>query len=261
MAKLHELLAVESDVAGQAETCRTDLKGTFASKTHHFSKRIVQEKALVDGVADRTTSQLDMQSTVGTELRWIGKHLEKKLDIGHQVDVGNTLAKADVVLDNGTVLLKDVPTTSLLRMAHRVGEIKDLVVSVPTLDPAKNFAPDPDQGVGVFRAKDETKIRPEKVFQYVVMVAPTDKFPAQVKELMVDKPIAEVVTQEWSGLITVKQKAELLDRVEDLIRAIKKARARANDIDLDIRQHVIGAKILQHVFGDLVKQDTATPAA
>ena len=81
------------------------------------------------------------------------------------------------------------------------------------------------------------------------MVPPTDKHPAQVKELVLDKPIGTLVTQEWSSLITVSQKGDMLDRVEELLRAVKKARARANELELDVRQNKIGTDVLKFIVG------------
>lgn len=251
MAKLHELLAVETDVTGQTKTCMADLKNTFASKAHHFTKRVITRKFKDENLADRVETNLSLQTTVGRELVWISQKMGTFLDIGHQVDVGNTQATASVVLDSGSVVLKDVPTTSLLRMAHRLVELQELITAIPTLDPAKNFSPDSNEGPDIYRAADAEKEHGEKVFDYVVMV-PADKFPAQVKELMKDKITSTTLTQEWSGLITVAQKGEMLDRVEDLKRAVKKARARANEVELDVKTHVIGNKVLDYVFSGKV---------
>lgn len=220
MAKLHELLSVESDLRGQAEACRTD----------------------------KVESQLALQTTVRKELAWIGEKLAKALNIGHQIDVSNTTATADVVLDDGTILLRSVPTTSLLRLEHRVVEIRELVHTIGTVDPAKGFEADPNEGEGIFRARDVSTYRGEKVFDFVVMVPPTDKHPAQVKELVKDVPTTTVLTQEWSSLVTVAEKGDMLDRVEDLLRAIKQARARANEMEIDVRQNKIGESVLNYVF-------------
>ena len=58
-SKLHELLAVENEVRGQAETCRTDLKNTFEKKPHHFTKKIVTVKSKKEGVPDKVEAQLN----------------------------------------------------------------------------------------------------------------------------------------------------------------------------------------------------------
>ena len=39
------------------------------------------------------------------------------------------------------------------------------------------------------------------------------------------------------------------DRVEILMRAVKKARSRANDQEIDVRQNKIGKTLLDYVFG------------
>lgn len=249
MSKLHEILAVESDLRNQAEVTRGDLKNTFEKKGHHFTKKVVTFKPNVEGMPDKVESQLSLQTTVRKELQWIGEKLTKAIDAGHQIDVANTLAAADVTLDNGTVLLKAVPSTSLLRMEHRIVEIRDLIQAIPTLDPAKGFTLDSSEGDGIFRARDDERPRTEKQFDFVVMVQPTDKHPAQVKELMLDKKIGTTVTQEWSSLITVAAKGDMLDRIEELLRAVKKARARANEYEVDVRQNKIGESILRYVIG------------
>ncbi len=249
MPKLHELLAVEGDLRSQAESCRADLKNTFEKKSHHFSKKLSTYKPIAEGAESKVESQLELQTTVAKELAWIGEKIAKAVDAGHQVDVANTTASADVVLDDGTILLKKVPATSLLRLEHRIVEIRELIHAIGTLDPASGFEPDPTEGSGIFKAKEQHSIRGEKQFSFVVMVPPTDKHPAQVKELMLDKPVGTLIKQEWSSLITVAAKGDMLDRVENLLRAVKKARARANEMELDVKQNRIGSDVWKYVVG------------
>ena len=250
--KLHELLAVDTQVKGQAEAARKDLMNTFEKKRHsHFSRKTITFFSDKDGVAPKVEAHQDLQTTIRRELKWIGEKLAGALDIGHQVDVANTMAAADVVLDNGKVLLEKVPTTSLLQMAHRIKELQEFVAAIPTLDPAQGFKEDESmstEGDTVHKALDVEKSRTEKSFDYVVMVQPTDKHPAQVKELSIDKVIGHTLTQEWSGLITTAEKGDMLDRVEEVSRAVKSARARANELELQVASHKIGERILNYVF-------------
>ena len=113
---------------------------------------------------------------------------------------------------------------------------------------AKGFEPDPNEGEGVFKARDDERPRTEKQFKFVVMVPSTDKHPAQVKEYMEDVPVSAAITQEWSSLITVSAKGDMLDRVEGLLQAVKKARAKANEVEVDQRQNKIGSSVLNYVF-------------
>jgi len=249
MSKLHELLAVEGNLRGQAEATRKDLMGTFEKKRHHFSEILVTFKSSKEGVPDKVESQLGLQTTIRKELAWIGEKLQASIDAAYQIDVANTIAKADVVLEDGTVILKDVPATSLLQLEKRLKEIQEFIFSVPTLDPAKGFELDADKGAGIYRARDVEKPRTEKQFEYVVMVGATKEHPAQVKELMLDKPIGTILQQEWSSLITTAEKGDMLDRCEALTRAVKKARSRANEQEVDVKTCKLAGKVLNYVFG------------
>ena len=248
MSKLHELLAVETNLRNQAEVTRKDLMNTFEKKRHHFSEAIITFKSNKEGEPDKVESQLGLQSTIYKEIDWIGDKIAAALDIGHQVDVANTIARADVILDNGTVILSQIPATSLLQLEKRIKDVQELVMSIPTLDPAKGFKADAERGEGIYRARDVEKPRTEKQFEFIVMVQPTEKHPAQVKELMVDRPIGTILQQEWSSLITVAEKGDMIDRVEELLRAIKKARSRANEQEVDVYSNKIGTPLLQYVF-------------
>jgi hypothetical protein len=248
MPKLHELLAVEANLKGQADTTRKDLMNTFDKKKHHFSEVITTFKPSTEGIPDKVESQLGLQTTVKKEIAWISEKLVAALDVAYQVEIANTLARADVQLEDGTVILKSLPATSLLQLEKRLKEIQEFVMTIPTLDPAKSFEPDPAKGEGIFKARDVEKPRTEKKFEYVVMVQPTKEHPAQVKELVVDRPVGVVLQQEWSSLITVAEKGDMLDRVEILTRAIKKARSKANEQDIDVKENKIATKLLNFVF-------------
>lgn len=248
MSKLHELLAVESSLRTQSEATRADLMNTFEKKRTHFSEVVQTFKSNKEGEEPKVEGRLGLQSTVTKELEWISDKISKALDAAHQIDLANLEAKADVVFEDGIILLKSVPATSLLQLEKRIKEIQVLVSAIPTLDPAKGFEPDKDRGDGIYRARDIEKDRTEKQFSFVVMVQPTDKHPAQVKELMLDKPTGTILQQEWSSLVTVAQKGDMLDRAENLLRAVKKARSRANEVDIDQKQNRIGATLLDYVF-------------
>src|SRR5439155_9146791 len=168
--KLHELLAVKDSLRTQAEATRADLMETFEKKRTHFSEKRVTFKSLTEGVEDKVESQLGLQTTVTKELIWIGEKIVKAIDIAHQVDQGNRIALADVVLEDGTVLLAQVPATTLLELEKRVKEVQDLIAKIPTLDPASGFEPDKERGAGIYKARDIEKPRTEKKFEFVVMV-------------------------------------------------------------------------------------------
>jgi len=252
MAKLHELLAVCSNLEAQATKTRLELQNTFEKKRHLFgSKRVTFTPSNAEDGQPVTEDQSDIQTTVKAEVNWLSGFLVKGIDSGHMIDVANTLATADVMLEDGTVVLSTVPATSLLQLEKRLKEVHDFISAIPTLDPAKGFVQDPAREEAVFKAREVTKTRTKKTLKVLTLAPATDKHPAQCKEYTEDVPIGAVLEQEWSSLITPAVKADLLERCENLTRAVKQARARANDLDLDVKGHKIGKALLDFIFQPL----------
>ena len=251
MTKLHELLAVQGNLNGQANKKREDLKVTFEKKRHLFEETRKTFTSNDELEKPQIEEQKDIQSTVISEIEWIKPSLAKSLDVAYQVDVANTEATADVVTEDDVILLKAVPATTLLQLEKRVAEWKNLIDSIPTLDPAKGFQQDEARGYGYYRARDVTKPRTKKVPEVITLAPPTHEHPAQVQLIQIDKPIGTILEQEWSSLITPAKKAELLDRAETLLRAVSKARAKANEHAIDVADKKIGTELLDFVFQPL----------
>jgi hypothetical protein len=247
--KLHELLAVETGLENQANKTRTDLVNTFDKKRHLFEEKRTVFTPLGEGQTV-TEAQSDIQSTVAKELEWLQPYLSKALDASYQVSEANTIARADVVLEDekGTVLLQNVPATSLLELEKRLSELSALVAAIPTLDPAKGFTPDAQRGIGFFKARDVRKTRSKKEKVVLIKYAATVEHPAQTELIDKDVPVGTIEEQEWSGLMTPAQKSELINRVEIVSRAVRRARSRANEAEIN-KEAKIGAKLLGYIFG------------
>lgn len=253
MSKLHELLAVGTNLENQANKTLSDLKATFDKKRHLFEQKLVTFKSNEENVAPVTEAQSDIQSSVTKELGWITGILTKDIDVGHQVDVANTQAVGDIVTEDGEVIAKGVPATSLLQLEKHLQKFHDLLVTIPTLDPAKGFSVDPDREHGIFKARDVNKNRTKKVNKPLVLAPATDKHPAQVQLVTEDVVVGTIQEQEWSALLTPAQKGDLIEQCEVLTRAVKKARARANELELDVTTHKIGKRLFDFILKPVVK--------
>jgi hypothetical protein len=253
MTKLHEILAVQGNINGQATKTRTGLMDTFTKKRHLFESKIKTfTPNSEEGGLTTVEEQQDIQSTIIDEIKWLKVHLVKQIDIGYRVDLGNRVAVADIIDEDGVVLLKNVPTTTLLWMEKRAQDWKDLIESIPTLDPAKGFAPDKEAGNGIYRAREVTKIRTKKTKEVITLAKATDKFAEQAQLIDTDKPIGTIVEQERSALITPAMKAILLDNAEKSFRAITRARSKANDYEFDVTNTKIGEALFDYVFKPLL---------
>lgn len=250
MAKLHELLATDSSTKGQAQKTRTDLQHSFEKRRHLFSEKLVTHKYESDR-ADEIKDQSTIQSTILKEVDWITNIITKAIDVSFAIDIANTHANADIVLEDGSILAKEVPATALLQLEKRLREVNEFVKAIPTLDPAKGFERDTTREPGVYKAREVVKPRTEKVEEWIIVVPVTPQHPAQTQKITKDVRIGTIQELEWSSLITPAVKAEILERGESLLRAVSQARSRANDQDLDTKAHKIGKSLLDYVFQPL----------
>jgi hypothetical protein len=250
MSKLHELLATSSSTDAQAAKVTAELTNTFTKKQHLFGEKIVTTTPLAAEGAEPPTTEIQStaQTTVTQELKWVSEIIAKALDVDYQIDVANTHAKAHIVLEDGTEIAKDVPATALLQLEKSLKKVQDLAIAIPTLDPAKGFTPDGNKGAGYFIARPVRKNKTKKINTVLTLAPATEHHPAQVSVFPEDVKVADVVENEWSSLITPSTKADIIDRTDQIIRAVKKARARANEQVIDTDTIRIGSKLLEYVF-------------
>lgn len=252
MPKLHELLAVEGPLKGQADKTRGELLHTFDKKTHHFGAKIVTVTSIHEtGAPPVIEETLELQTTIRKELTWLSDMWAKALDGAFAVAEANTGARASVILEDGHQLLSNVPATALLELLKRAAEIQDLVTKIPTLDPTKGYTVDKnhkESAFGVYVAREDMKTRTKKESKALVLYVATKEHPAQVKEITVDEPVARIQTQQWSGLITPAEKSDMLDRAEQLTRALKSALSRANGLEVPKSDVKVGKILLSYVF-------------
>lgn len=247
MPKQHELLPVEKSLNNQADKCRTELMTTFEKKRHLFEEKRTTYRPNAENEETTVEHQSDLQSTVRKEISWLSKFMVKALDASYQISKTNCIAKGDIYVD-GELLLKDVPATTLLDLEKRLAEVQSFISAIPTLDPAKGFVEDPQRGEGIYRAREVVKNRTKKDVKVVVRYEATKEHPAQADLVPVENVVGKIYEQEWSGLISPAQKADMLDRVETLSRSVKQARARANEAPVDTSDR-IGEVIFKHIFG------------
>lgn len=139
-----------------------------------------------------------------------------------------------------------------MQLKKRLAEIHALVAAAPTLDPAKGFEPDDQRPTGVYKARTMTARRTRKETVPIVLYPATPEHPAQTQLVQRDVEVGTITTQEWSGAMSVVDKADMLERCEDVQRAVEKALARANDIVVEKIE--IGRKLLDYVFGVAAKE-------
>jgi hypothetical protein len=227
MGKLHELLAVEPDLKGAAEKILAETVNTFSKKEGHFKAQNRRYSPLEDGGESFPDENQEMVTTVPKKLEWTQKAVAKYLDALAQKEVSNTQASAVLEIDGKPLVEQALPATLLLALEGRLKQVRDVYNAIPTLDPSEQWAW--DDKTRTYEAEPAKSFRTKKVMKNHVKAPATDKHPAQVEVYTEDVQVGFWTTKKWSGALTPSEKADLLERVDNLIQAVKRARQRAND--------------------------------
>lgn len=250
MAKLHEILAVEGDLRATAATIIKEANGTFDKRPNHFLQTettttyFSEDEKHLDA-----TEHKKMETTVAEKLSYVGDMVTRYYDAYLQKESTNQTARATVEI-NGVPFLENVPVVVLLGMEQRLKELRDTYETIPTLQPGPTWERDARMPIGVYRSQyPEERFVTKKTKRAFTLAPATDKHPAQVQALDEDVPVAKRIVTTWSGMLSVYDKSLLLDRVDALIQAFKRARMRANDAELVQRE--MGKQIFDFLHGPL----------
>jgi hypothetical protein len=246
--KLHELLAVEQDRKNKAAAALGETLQTFSKRDVLFdgmSKRYVAMEEDSEIIPDETkemvtTLKEKLQQTLETFGIGIDAHLSKE-----ETNASNT-AKAELLVDG--VSFGILSATSLLALETHLGKLRELYLAIPTLDLTKKWIYDAQRAV--YRTEDEVKFRSIKRPKVIVKYEATKEHPAQTELLYLDYQVGKYETTYYSGKISANQKALLLRRLDMLVEAIKTARAKANNVD--VQNTSIAKRLFDFINKDVV---------
>lgn len=239
MSKLHEVLAVVNDTDTVAAGVMDEAIKTFgkANRFEAFNKTLKMLDSDRENEEAAGAETKEMTTTVQRKLDYVSGHIKRNIDAIMQKEATNQEAHADVILDDGTVVLENVPVGGLLALENKIPKWRAVYASILTLQPGIDWVPDSSKGDNVYVSKhDIVRNKTEKKTEPVVMYEATKEHPAQVKEVSKDIVVGKFTTRVWSGMITPAEKSTLLERWDDLLRAVKKARMRANEQEVVVKK-------------------------
>lgn len=245
--KLHEILAVEPDLEGAYKKI---IEETVVQYTKHPDRYFGQHSVVVyfeENVPDEADIHKELDDTVMSKMDYTSGHIIRYLDAVLQKEKTNQVAVADLIVD-GITIGKDIPATFLLGLETKLKKIREVYEAIPTLQPGIKWEKDETQGEGVYKMTyPEEKFKTRKVMKNHVRAEATKEHPAQVDVYTEDEKVARVITNKWSGMITPAEKSMLLGRVDKLIRAVKKARQKANSVE--VVDTTIGKELFNYING------------
>lgn len=232
MGKLHQLLAVESDLDNAHKNVLEESRVVFEKKHALFFG--AHKRLEVFDVNDTTAypeERQELTTTVQKRLDHQTEFIIKYFDAVLQKETTNQEAKAAITVD-GQSLTSELPATYLLSLEKKLVLVRSVYHTIPTLPQGMKWDEDADAGEGVYRAANpDEKFKTKKFFKHQILVAPTEHHPAQIEKWEEQENVGKYITEKWCGLISSSKKASLLKRIDKLIIATKKARQKANDID------------------------------
>lgn len=248
MSKLHELLAVEGDLAGTYSKIIAETKTNFQKHPDRYFGQHQRIENFDENVPAEADTHKEMDDTVQEKLKYTAGHIIRYLDAVLQKEATNQIATANLVVD-GITIGTSLPATFLLGLESKLKKIRDDVyANIPTLQPGIKWVKDESMGDDIWkRESPEEKFRTKKTFKNHIKAEATKEHPAQVELYTEDIKIARIVTDTWCGMISPAQKSAVLTRIDKLIRAVKKARQQANSID--VAEMSIGSEIFNYING------------
>ena len=245
MSKLHQLLAVESDLEGKYKRICEETKKVFA-KPEMFKGS--HRKLIVFDDADKTDypdEHQAMATTVQERIEYTGESISKYFDALYQKEATNQEASADLVV-GGVTIGENVPATFLLGLESRLKYVRSVYETMPTLQAGIDWKRSEDKGEGVWdMLHPEEKLKTAMAWRHQVLVEPTKEHRAEIEKWQEQVPVGKFVKHVWCAMFTSSQKSEVLDRIDALLRVVKKARQKANT--QEVTKGNIGKSIIEFI--------------
>lgn len=227
MPKLFEILAVEGDLSGKAQSSINEARNLFG-KPDKFIGQTRRYKPLDEDSDPLAPEDTNVAFRVDDVLGDAIKKFGSWVDVSIQKEVTNQSTFAKVVIDNE--VLFELPAPALLNLEQKLGMLKSVFEAIPTNDITERWEFDGEQSL--FVTPPRTTYRTEKRVDKFVKYDATPEHPAQVELIQRDIRAGEWTTVIRSGMWSPSQKQQVLDRLARLHLAVKQARQRANDIEI-----------------------------
>ncbi len=244
MGQLHELLAVEGDLKVTANRAVVALKALFTEGSGRFVGTTKQYTPLEEGGEDFPAELVPLATDVHLELTGFAKFFGDWVDAVYQKEEANQRATADLTI--GDKDFKGVPATALLNLEGKLAEIRSVLLDIPTNDPLRVW--EWDKNENYYRASPDVRHKSQKVTEFPVVHKATDRHPAQIEKVTVDKRVGSWETVVSSGMLSKTDKQDIVNRVNEVLLAVRQARQRANRVEVD-PDKTIAEHIFNYILG------------
>jgi hypothetical protein len=231
MGKLHEALAVHGSLKTTADNMLKEASKSFKDKSHLYTGHVKTYSPLNDNDSEKLEDEIKhLVDNVPAKLKYIQDSVIETTDCMYQKEATNTIASADIVID-GVVIAKEVPAVVLLNLETQLKAVRSAYNDAPTLEPSQSWSKD-ETADDVYVTAPHSTHRTKKISKPVRLAEATEFHPEQVQMVTEDVVVGYWKNVQKSGCLSPKDKHKYLKRIDNLIRAIVKARTKANDMEL-----------------------------
>lgn len=229
MGKLHQLLAVEKDVKRTALKMMEEVKNLFKNKAERFNGLFRKYVKVDEDGPEYQPERKAMVTTVGEKLDYFLKRWRPYLELTIAKEETNASgnATAEVMVDDKSFGTFNV--TALLALEKNMELFIGAIREIPTLDPTHEWKL--EDGKYVSKHSEETQ-KTMKRSRPIILYEATKEHPAQVEMTTYDVVAGTWTSTRSSGKFSPKEKADLLERAEQFLLAVQKARSKANSCDV-----------------------------
>jgi hypothetical protein len=240
--KQFQWIADEKELRAKLEEFRKKLEK--ALKGDGFAGLVSEYEAVVEDAVLPPDDRKEVAFNVQDYLReYMMLALKPVIDLDLTKAVGNMNATADLVVD-GVIFRKNAPVSWLLETEGRLRIERELMRLAPFLDLTKKWE---DTGDGkVWKYGPVITNREAKKTSPLVLYPATHEFPAQVKEVTDIRLVAKNKKTVFSSALHPADKSKKLARFDKLIAALKHARLKANDIEVE--GQTVADKMIDYVL-------------
>ncbi|MCP5006394.1 MAG: hypothetical protein GY941_21020 [Planctomycetes bacterium] len=236
MTKLHEILAVEADARKGAQLVLAESLHNFQQNPHLFKGHVKTTTMLDENEISPAPEIQEVSETVPSKLNYTLQHFENWLNVVYQKEEANQRATADLIVE-GDILMRDVPATFLLGLEAKLLSLRSVYESIPTLQQGVQWVVDQDRPDMYCAAHEIETFVTRKTIKSKVLYEATNHHPAQIEKWAEDVRVGRSLKGVSCSMISAGDKARLIQKINVLIAAVKQARQRANEIEIDINRN------------------------
>lgn len=245
MAKLNQIIAIEKGIKSRTQSDITQIYHNI--QRHDLFVGFAKSYTPKDDEGEKLPPENKrVQITYRDALNVLALAASELFDVTARKDYTNQVAKADVVID-GKTIIKDAPVSFLLFLEKQLTDHRTTIAALPVLDAADEWTWDAQ--ALLYKTAPVQTMRTKKIVKPIVMFPATPEHPAQTQLINEDVQAGIWNNVKHSGAIPRKEKEVLLDKLEDLLKAIKEAREEANG-QAEVPTPKIGEAIFGYLLGE-----------